>query len=103
VLLGTGIGMGWAHLGALLLSATPPDEHDIAGPFIATTQTLAAVFGSAVAGMIANLAGLADAVTTGDVVTTRHWLFGILTVLPGAACATAWRIPTSHRSVCIVS
>jgi hypothetical protein len=41
--------------------------------------------------MVANLAGLAEATTAADVATTAHWLFGALTVLPLAACATAWR------------
>jgi MFS family permease len=89
-LLGAGIGMAWAHLGALLLAVVPPDEHDVAGPFITTTQTLGALFGSAIAGMVANLAGLADAATAADVAATGRWLFGTLTVLPLAACATAW-------------
>lgn len=90
-LLGSGIGMAWAHLGALLLAVAPPDEHDVAGPFITTTQTLAALFGSAIAGMVANLAGLPDAATAGDVAVTARWLFGALSVLPLVACATAWR------------
>jgi MFS family permease len=98
-LLGTGIGMGWAHLGALLLTAAPPEEHDVAGPFITTTQTLAAVFGSAIAGMVANLAGLADAATAGAIAATGHWLFGALMVLPVAACATAWRALALSRDV----
>jgi MFS family permease len=89
-LLGAGIGMGWPHLGALLLAVAAPDEHDVAGPFITTTQTLGALFGSAIAGMVANLAGLADAATAADVAATGRWLFGSLTVLPLAACATAW-------------
>ena len=103
MLLGTGIGMGWAHLGALLLSVAPPDEHDIAGPFITTTQTLAAVFGSAVAGMVANLAGLADAATATNVAAMGHWLFGALAVLPLAACATAWRALASYPRTNIAS
>ena len=90
-LLGTGIGMGWAHLGALLLAVTPPEEHEVAGPFITTTQTLAAVFGSAIAGMVANLAGLADATNATDIAGTGRWLFGAMTIVPLAGCLTAWR------------
>jgi predicted MFS family arabinose efflux permease len=54
-LLGAGIGVGWAQLGALLMAVAPPADRDVAGPFITTTQTLAAVFGSALAGMLATL------------------------------------------------
>src|SRR5262249_24679486 len=70
-----------------------------AGPFITTTQTLAAVFGSAIAGMVANLAGLADAATAEAIAATGHWLFGALMVLPVAACATAWRALALSRDV----
>ena len=57
-LIGAGIGLGWAHLGALMMEVAPAESRAIAGPFITTTQTLASVFGSAIVGMVANLAGL---------------------------------------------
>jgi len=91
ILLGAGIGLGWAHLGALLMAVAPAGERDVAGPFISTTQTLAAVFGSAIAGMTANIAGLAGAATPGDIATAAAWLFGALTIAPLAACLMAWR------------
>ena len=65
---------------------------DTAGPFITTTQTLAAVFGSAIAGMVANLAGMAEAATPADLATTTMWLFGVLCAVPLAALFTAWRM-----------
>jgi hypothetical protein len=91
-LLGAGIGVGWAHLGALLMAVAPVADRDVAGPFITTTQTLATVFGSAVAGMIANVAGLATATTPAALSITTAWLFGIETLVPLAACLTAWRM-----------
>ncbi len=90
-LIGIGIGLGWAHLGALLMQVAPADERDIAGPFITTTQTLASAFGTAIAGMVANIAGLADATTPAGVAATAPWLFGVLLIFPAAACLTAWR------------
>ena len=90
VLMGAGIGMGWAHLGALLMAVVPSHERAVVGPFIFTTQTLAAVFGTAVAGVVANLAGLADAVFPAEVAAAGAWLFGALSVLPLATSLMAW-------------
>ncbi len=92
ILIGIGIGLGWAHLGALLMEVAPPDERDIAGPFITAAQTLASAFGTAIAGMVANIAGLADATTPASVAATAPWLFGGLLIFPVAGCLTAWRV-----------
>lgn len=99
ILVGIGIGLGWAHLGALLMDVAPPDEREIAGPFITATQTLASAFGTAIAGMAANLAGLADATTPASVAATAPWLFGALLVFPVAGCLTAWRVLALTRSI----
>jgi MFS family permease len=97
-LVGIGIGLGWAHLGALLMDVAPPDEREIAGPFITATQTLASAFGTAIAGMVANIAGLADATTPASVAATAPWLFGGLLVFPAAGCLTAWRVLALTRT-----
>jgi MFS family permease len=96
-ILGTGIGVCWAHLGALLMAVAPAADRDVAGPFITTTQTLAAVFGSALAGMLANVAGLPEATTPAALATTAGWLFGVSTLVPLAATFTAWRMLTLTR------
>ena len=94
LLLGTGIGIAWPHLGALMLQVVPAAERDVAGPFISTTQTLAAVFGSSLAGMTANLAGLARAGTLIAVAHVGLVLFASMAVAPLIACALAWRALT---------
>ncbi len=91
ILIGSGIGIAWAHLAALLMATAPAAERDTAGPFITTAQTLATVFGSAVAGMVANLAGMAEATTPEAVAATAPVLFGTLAVFPLAAALTAWQ------------
>lgn len=97
-ILGTGIGVCWAHLGALLMAVAPAADRDVAGPFITTTQTLAAVFGSALAGMLANVAGLPEAATPAALATTTAWLFGVSTLIPLAATFTAWRMLVLTRT-----
>ncbi len=101
LLLGTGIGLGWAHLCALLMQVAPAHDRDVAGPFISTTQTLATVFGSAIAGLVANIAGIADATTPAEIATTSAWLFGVLTIVPLAACVVTWRTLVLTRPAAI--
>jgi MFS family permease len=91
VLLGAGIGLGWAHLGALMMQVAPAAERELAGPFITATQTLATVFGSALAGMVANLAGLTRATTPEEMAAVATWLFAATMLAPLLACFTAWR------------
>jgi MFS family permease len=91
ILIGSGIGMAWAHLAALLMATAPAAERDTAGPFITTAQTLATVSGSAIAGMAANLAGMAEASTPAAIAATAPLLFGALTVFPLVACLSAWQ------------
>jgi MFS family permease len=92
VLLGAGIGLGWAHLAALMIQVAPASERDLAGPFVTAAQTLATIFGSALAGMVANLAGLPEAAGPGDVLAVAPWLFGALAVVPVLGGLTAWRL-----------
>lgn len=91
VLLGAGIGLGWAHLGALVLKVAPTGEHDVAGPFITAAQTLATVFGSALVGMLANLAGLTAARDAAQTASVGAVLYGVSAVVPALAALTAWR------------
>jgi MFS family permease len=92
--IGFGIGGAWAHLGSLLMETAVPDERDLASACITTTQLIAGALGSAVAGTLANLAGLAAAITAGnttDIVLAGHCLFLIYTVVPLLGIVTARR------------
>jgi MFS family permease len=60
VLVGGGIGVAWAHLANLMMAHASDAERDISSAFISTNQLIAQAFASALAGMIANLAGFAD-------------------------------------------
>jgi MFS family permease len=58
--IGGGIGIAWAHLGNLMMAHSRETERDVSSAFISTNHMIAQAFGSALAGMIANLAGFAD-------------------------------------------
>jgi MFS family permease len=76
LLVGGGIGLAWAHLAGLMMSHAKATEHDVSSAFITTNQMIAQAFASALAGMIANLGGFADAALGPvGVVRAAAWLF----------------------------
>ena len=99
-LVGAGVGMGWAHLASHALAVAPEGERDLAASSISTVQLLATAFGSALAGMVANLAGLSDPGSAGGTPNAARWLFAVFTAAPalaGAAVATTWCARPSSR------
>lgn len=65
-LFGVSVGMAWPHLASRLIAYAPAAERSFAGGFVTTSQILAGTFGSALAGMAANLAGIAKSSTPGE-------------------------------------
>jgi hypothetical protein len=91
---GGGIGIAWAYLGNLMMIHAKEAERDVSSAFISTNQMIAQSFASALAGMIANLAGFADP-TLGitGVLRSISWLFLSFALIAAAS------IPTSVVSV----
>ena len=88
---GFGIGIAWPHLLSRVLKAVPTDEQDVASASLTTLQLFATALGAATAGMVANLAGLAN---PGGVIGISHaalWLFASFAVAPALAIMTARR------------
>jgi MFS family permease len=78
--MGTGIGLGWAHLVSLVMTLSAGPEADKATAAINLVPSLAAAFGSAIAGVIANTAGL---VVPGGVeggVAAAFWLYALTSI-----------------------
>lgn len=92
MLIGAGIGMGWAHLGATMMGAALPSERDIASAFISTTQLVSVALGSAIAGIVVNAAGLSEATTSGEVLSAGAWLYGSFAAAPCAAVMLSRRL-----------
>ena len=90
-LVGAGIGMGWAHLASKVFGLAPHDERDLAASSVSTVQLIATAFGSAFAGMVANLAGLT---VFGFEAAAARWLFGSFAVAPLAAGLLVWAVLT---------
>jgi MFS family permease len=78
--MGTGVGFGWAHLVSIGLTRADASEADKASAAINLVQSLAAAFGSAFAGVIANVAGLAAPGGTAGGVAAALWLYGTISL-----------------------
>jgi MFS family permease len=91
---GAGVGIAWAHLGNLMMTHAKETEHDVSSAFISTNQLIAIAFFSALAGMIANLAGFTNVSLGGaGVITSVLSLFFCLSLI------SATSIPISIVSV----
>ena len=87
---GLGIGFTWPHLVTGILKAAPPSEHELATAAIATVQLSAAALGAAAAGVVANLAGIAQPGGVAGASSAAAWLFGMFALAP-VLCIVAAR------------
>ncbi len=81
-MMGFGIGLGWAHLVAMVLKLVVDNEKDKASAAIPTMSSLGGAFGAAFSGVIANGAGLVDPGGISGALSAAHWLY-LLMALPG--------------------
>lgn len=86
--MGAGVGFCWAHLVSLVLTRADEPEADKASASINLVQSLAAAFGAAAAGVIANGSGLVDPGGAEGALTASFWLYALMS-LPAAAAFLA--------------
>lgn len=90
-LVGFGIGLGWPHLLTRVLQVASAEDQDAAASSITTVQLFATALGAALAGMIANMAGLNDPAGIEGTANAARWLFALFTIAPILAIITAIR------------
>lgn len=88
-LMGFGIGFGWPHLLTHILMSAESVDQDIAGASITTVQSFAAAMGAALAGTIANLAGLNEPGGAAGASQAAFWLILLSILAPLIAIFTA--------------
>ncbi len=86
--MGAGVGLGWAHLVALVIRLAPDLEKDKASAAITIMQSLGSGFGAALAGVIVNSTGLIDPGGIEGNLDAAWWLFALFT-LPSLAALLA--------------
>ena len=87
-MMGFGIGLGWAHLVAMVLKLVASNEQDKASAAIPTMSSLGGAFGAAIAGVIANGAGLVEPGGVAGSIAAAHWLYAAM-ALPGIVAIAA--------------
>ena len=91
-LLGLGLGSSDLHVVAAVMRHASKDEGSITASSIQTVRVLGIAFGAAGAGVIANTAGLSDALLPADVAHAVLWVFGLVTLAPVLTLLLAVRL-----------
>ncbi|MCE2576468.1 MFS transporter [Komagataeibacter sp. FNDCR2] len=96
---GTGVGMAWPHLLGGILRLTPPAEQGLASASLTTIQLYTTAVASAVAGTIANAAGLAQPGGTTGAQQAAFWVFALFSVIPALSILVSRRVVALYRSL----
>lgn len=89
--MGLGIGMCWPQLGTRVFGGAAPEEQALAAASITTVVMVANAFGSALGGMVTNLAGMARGGAAGAA-PAAAWLFGLAIAAPLAGALLSRRL-----------
>lgn len=88
-LIGIGFGLSYAFIIQAILGALPGEERALGGAGIATARLTGAAAGSALAAVIANLAGFANGFTAPAAQAAGVWVFLAAMPVAALACITA--------------
>lgn len=89
---GLGVGIGWPHLITRVMSLAPKGEQGLASASITTVQLYGMAVGAAVAGLVANAAGLSVPGGVDGAKSAAVWLFAGFAFAPAAAAWLAYRV-----------
>jgi len=92
VVLGIGIGIAWPALVTHVYRYAPRGEQDLASGGMTTIQLFASALGTAMAGMVANLAGFVDPGGADGAASAAYWLVVIAALWPILSLPLALRI-----------
>jgi len=84
-LVGVGIGFCWPNMLTRIFKAAPPGQENIASAAITTLQLYAIALGSSLAGLVANLAGLAEPGGEEGARQAAYALFLVFALAPAGA------------------
>src|SRR5215467_10364758 len=80
---GPGVGRWHAH------AAARQGEEHLTASSIATVRSLGQAFGAAMAGLVANVAGLAEGISVATVASAATWVYGLGAFVPAALTVLA--------------
>jgi hypothetical protein len=97
-LIGFGIGACNLHLVAQTMRIAEPGFESLTASSIPTIRSLGIAFGAAIAGLIANTAGLAHGVTVASVGAAATWVYGATILAPAVSLLLALRVIRLRRT-----
>ncbi len=85
---GLGIGMTNVHIISWALAAAEPSQAQITASAMPAMRSVGIAYGAAIAGLVANAAGLGQGTSADIVRTALPWVFGVASVFPlaGSLC-----------------
>ncbi|XAH23382.1 MFS transporter [Xylophilus sp. GW821-FHT01B05] len=95
---GAGVGVGWPHLLTRVLALAPQGEEGTASAAITTVQLYGMALGAAVAGLVANAAGLTHPGGVAGAQQAAVWLFACFALAPLLAARLALRITAAKNT-----
>jgi MFS family permease len=99
LLTGIGYGLCYAHLNSWTMAAARPGEEDRTTSWIPMGAQLGTAFGAAIAGVVANAAGLGAGVSLSTVTAAATWVYGLSVLAPAAITVLTLRILWWHQPV----
>jgi hypothetical protein len=91
-LIGAGIGFCFAHISSWSIAAARPGESILTASSIPTIQSLGIAFGAAIAGLVANTAGLATDISLATITAAATWVYRLGIIAPCVLAVLAWRL-----------
>jgi hypothetical protein len=92
LLMGSGFGLMWSLSSRRILASVPETEATIGASALPTMQVVGNITGAAVAGVLANLLGLATGFDAGAAIHAAPWLFGAFAPVAGLGVLAALRL-----------
>jgi predicted MFS family arabinose efflux permease len=96
-LVGVGVGIGWPHLVTRVMSLAPAGQEGLASASITTVQLYGMAVGAAVAGLVANAAGLTEPGGAAGARSAAAWLFASFALAPALAAWLVARFVAARR------
>ena len=96
--IGFGIGACNLHVVALTMRIAEPGFESLTASSIPTIRSLGISFGAAIAGLIANAAGLAGGVSVQSVAAAVTWVYGVTILAPAVCLLLALRVVRLRRA-----
>ncbi|PHM72614.1 MFS transporter [Xenorhabdus sp. KJ12.1] len=89
---GIGIGAAWPHMLTQVFMSAPVGQEDLASTSITTVQLYATAIGSALAGIVANIAGFSEPGGLAGAQGAAVWLFAVFAIAPVLAAFVVRRV-----------